>query len=226
MKKPTPKLKFAVLAADTALFTFENKELLVRLIKVDRPPYYANHWGLPGGLIDPKETADRAAWRHLWGKGGVKNAYLEQLYTFSGIHRDPRGRVVAVAYLGLGQEAKLKYKKDSDQKYEACWFSVKELPHLAYDHAEVIKFAFERLKSKLTYTNIAFTLMPKRFTLTELQNLYEKILHKRLDRRNFRKKILSLRILLPVKEELRGLANRPAALYRFKSDKLKLVEII
>lgn len=226
MEKRPKNLRFAVLATDTAIFRFANEKLLIRLIKVNRPPHFSNLWGLPGGLIDPKETADEAARRHSWEKGGIKNMYFEQLYTFSGIGRDPRGRVVAVAYLAIDKSKDINYNLGSASEYSPDWFSIKKLPRLAYDHKEIIKAALERLQAKLSYTNIAFTLLPNEFTFGELQNLYETILRRQFDRRNFRKKFLSLDLIRPVKKERRGAPNRPAALYRFRKLSLTMAKIV
>lgn len=227
MVNKNKKLKFAVLAADTALFIFDQKELWVRLIRVNRPPYFTNCRGLPGGLIDPKETADEAAKRHLWEKGGVKNTnFLDQLYTFSALNRDPRGRVIAVAYLGLGYKKHILIAENNDKEFNAQWFSVNRLPKLAYDHKEIIRVAVERIRAKLGYTNIASVLLPDEFTLGELQVLYEKILNHKLDKRNFRKKILKLKLLIATARQKRGIPSRPAVLYKFRDRKIKIVEIL
>lgn len=226
MNKPTQHLKFAVLASDSAAMVFERGELKIRLIRVNRPPYFKNHWGLPGGLLKPSETAEEAALRHLWVKGGLKMPYLEQLYTFSRVNRDPRGRVVAVAYLGLGHTSTIRENKKVEKEHEAKWWGLKELPRLAYDHEEVIGAAVRRLRAKLKYTNIAQALLPEEFTLTDLQTLYEKVLGAKLDRRNFRKKFMALGLITSSGKSLRGAANRPASLWRFKSRRLQPVEIM
>ncbi|MBI2063310.1 MAG: NUDIX domain-containing protein [Candidatus Yanofskybacteria bacterium] len=226
MEKRPKNLRFAVLAADTAIFKFTNGRLLVRLIKVNRPPHFTNHWGLPGGLILPKETADEAARRHSREKGAIKQMYLEQLYTFSGINRDPRGRVVAVAYLAIDKKNDINYNLGTTPENSPCWFSIKKLPRLAYDHKKIIQVALERLRAKLSYTNIAFALLPNEFTFGELRNLYEIILGRRFDRRNFRKKFLSLDLIRPTEKERLGAANRPAALYRFRKQSLTVANII
>lgn len=220
-------LRFAVLAADTALFTLRDNQLLVRLTNVDRPPFYENIPGLPGGLLTPNETAEDAALRHLEDKAGIAIAhvYAEQLYTFSKIDRDPRGRVVAVAYLALVPWEKLSAVERSDTK--ECWWSpVRKTDHLAYDHNEVLAVALARLKSRATYTTLISKLMPEEFTLTELETAYETVLHTPLDKRNFRKKILALKVLKELPHKRTGGAHRPAQLYRFASKKTEEIEVL
>lgn len=222
MEKAPKNLRFAVLATDTVLLTAHAGKVWVLLMKVDRPPYYIHHWGAPGGLIHPKETAEESAKRHLWVKGKVKNVYMEQLYTFSRVDRDPRGRVVSVAYLALIPAGKVSL----DPKPELKWFSVEKLPTLAYDHREIIVSALGRLRAKLGYTNIARFLLADEFTLGELQNVYEVVLERKLDKRNFRKKVLALGLVEPVKKQKKGMAHRPAALFRFSEGELRIVEIL
>jgi len=222
--KPTKKdLKFAILAVDAVLFMVRDEQLEVLLMPVNIQPHFSGVHGVPGGLIDSSETADEAAERHLLEKAGVKNMYMEQLYTFSDVERDPRGRVVSVAYIALisqEQAGKIANKKDVE------WFPVKKLPELAYDHRKIIQTAIERLSIKLEYTNIVCNLLPDEFTLSELQNIYEIILNKEIDKRNFRKKILSLGMLKEVSGKKVGGANRPAQVYSFKSKKLTTLDIL
>ncbi|MCH7598102.1 NUDIX hydrolase, partial [Patescibacteria group bacterium] len=156
--KSPHKLRFAVLATDIALFRVFDKKLHVLLVRVHRPPHFIHKWGLPGGLIHPKETADKAAVRLLREKGEIRDVYIEQLYTFSEVKRDPRGRVVSVAYIGLVPENKV-LRLDDDSGIR--WYSVRELPKLAYDHNEIIRAAVERMQGKLEYTNIVCNLLPR-----------------------------------------------------------------
>lgn len=219
------KLKYAVIATDAVLFTIDDKKLKVLLMRVDRPPYFkykSNYWAVPGGLIHPKETAGSAAKRHLYGKAGLKNVYLEQLYTFSKVSRDPRGRVIAVSYFALVPKSNTKIKNSEDIK----WYPVKRLPKLAYDHKEMIKYAEERLRAKLEYTNIVYALLQKEFTLGDLQEIYEIILGRKLDKRNFRKKILSLDMIKKSRKKRLGESNRPAGLYYFKKRNPQVIEIM
>lgn len=222
MLKKSQKLRFAVLATDVVLFTIFNTTLHVLLMKVYRPPHFTGHWGVPGGLINPKETAEQSAKRHLKQKVGVKNVYLEQLYTFSRVNRDPRGRVVSVAYMALVPRQKTQIKSGG----EVRWYSIKKLPTLAYDHKQIISYTLERLRAKLGYTNIAMSILPSKFTLGDLQKTYEIILRHRLDKRNFRKKFLSLNLIKPTGKKVKGRAYRPAELYGFSSKKQKVVEIL
>ena len=224
---PAEPIRFAILAADTALFTVREGELLVRLIKIERPPFYTNTIGLPGGLLDPKENAEQAAQRHTENKAGIaaSKVYAEQLYTFSDIDRDPRGRVVAVAYLALVPWEKLSPEEQNGTK-EVWWAPAKKAGKLAYDHDEVLLMAIERLRSRITYTTLLSKLMPKEFTLTELENAYEGILGRQLDKRNFRKKILKLKMVVPAKGKRTGGRFRPAQLYRFASDEVKGMEVL
>ena len=220
-------LKFAVLATDVAIFTIRNNRLYVRLINVNRPPYFVNQKGLPGGLIDPKETADEAVRRHVEKKAGISadKIHVEQLYTFSAIDRDPRGRVVAVAYTALVPWEKLTATEQSDNE-ESFWLPVKDATNLAYDHDEILSVAVERLRARSTYTTLISKLLPKEFTLTEMEKAYECILHEDLDKRNFRKKVLKLKIIVPLNKKREGGAFRPAELYKFASEKIKIIEIL
>ncbi len=229
MEKTTPEthLKFAVLATDTVIFTVRDNELLVRLTKVDRPPHFPNMSGLPGGLILPKETAEEAARRLVRDKAYVdsEKMYFEQLYTFSSIRRDPRGRVVAVAYTAIVPWERLSATERLNTT-NAWWSPMNEAKKLAYDHDEILSMAVERLRSRVVYTTVISKLMPREFTLTELEHVYESILHTGLDKRNFRKKIAKLNLITPLPHKRTGGAFRPARLYRFSSEKVKEVEIL
>lgn len=219
--------QFAIIAADVVMFTIRDNKLLVRLTKVQRPPHFSNSRSMPGGLIDPKETAEEAAKRLVRTKGllDAREIYIEQLYTFSELKRDPRGRVVAVAYLALTPWEKLSTKERLDTS-DAWWSPVSEVRGLAYDHDQMLVVAIDRLRSRITYTTLIGKLMPKEFTLTELEHAYESILHSSLDKRNFRKKILKLHFIAPLPHKRTGGAFRPAQLYRFSSDKVKEVEVL
>lgn len=224
MKTLWKNFKYAVIATDIVIFTISEGELKVLMIKMKKDPFQGM-WAVPGGLVHINESVDDSAKRHLKNKTGVDNVYLEQLYTFGGVDRDPLGRVVSVAYFALIPSNGISLK--TTEEYEGVdWFSVKNLPKLAYDHYEIVKMATERLKAKLEYSNIVHGLLPKEFTLTELQKTYELILEKELDKRNFRKKLLSLGIIKNTSKKTVGEASRPAELYKFISTKPQIVEII
>lgn len=230
MKKSTADnqhLKFAVLAADTCLFTLQDNQLYVRLIAVDRPPYFVNIAGLPGGLLTPQETAEQAALRHVSTKGhiAISKIYTEQLYTFSEVQRDPRGRVVAVTYLALVPWEQLS-QQEQENTADTWWAPVQALPRLAYDHKEVIAVALRRLASRARYTSLISKLLPNEFTLTELEKAYESVVGIQLDKRNFRKKILKLRIIKKLPKQRSGLKHRPAFVYSFSSKKIQEIEIL
>lgn len=223
MKHPFKNFQVAAIATDVVIFTV-NEQLNVLLIKMKRAPF-TGHWAIPGGMVKVDESVDNAAKRHLLSKTGVTNIYLEQLYTFGDVDRDPYGRVVSVAYMALIPEQGLKLKTSEDYS-DIDWFPANQLPKMAYDHKEIVNFAVQRLKAKLEYTNIVYSLMPEEFTLGDLQNTYELILKTKLDKRNFRKKIIALKIVKPAGKRTVGDANRPAELYRFVSRKPQIVEII
>ena len=223
---PKKNMKFAVIAVDVVGFAIKENQLHILLIKNKNKPF-EGLWALPGGLVQTKESLDEAVWRHLKNKTGLKEAYVEQLYSFGSIDRDPLGRVVSVAHLALVNNIKLKTELKTTDNYSAIgWFAVDKLPKTAYDHKEIIKCALERLRGKLSYTNIVYGLLPKKFTLGEMQAVYEIILSKKLDKRNFRKKILGLKILCKTGELRTGGTNRPAVLYEFVSRKSKVVEVL
>ncbi len=227
VKKISKDIKFTIVAVDVALWTIVDGRLLVRLIPVNIPGYIKDKSGLPGGLVRPDENTDQSTKRILAAKAKIATSkiYLEQLYTFSGINRDPRGRVVAVAYTGIVPWDQL--SSTEREKTDMVWWNdVKKLPALAYDHKEIITTALERLRTRVAYTNIIAHFMPKEFTLTELQEAYEVILGKSLDKRNFRKKILLLGILRGLSKERRGGKFRPAKLYSFKSMETRDIELL
>lgn len=199
---------------DILVFTIEASELKVLLIKRGIEPF-KDEWALPGGFIKMDESLEAAALRELSQETGVKNVYLEQLYTFGSPERDPRTRVITVAYFALVPNPKLDLKASSDAK-DVSWYPIKKLPKLAFDHKKIIDYANNRLKSKIEYSNIVYGLLPPKFRLSELQKVYEVILSKKMDKRNFRKWILSLGLLESTGEKDVDGAHRPAELYKFK----------
>jgi 8-oxo-dGTP diphosphatase len=228
MKKETDEthLRFAVLATDVALMTVRDGTLLIRLAPVHRPPHFPNSMGLPGGLIDPNETAEEAVRRIVQTKGHIESAvYIEQLYTFSELNRDPRGRVVAVGYIALIPWDALSTHEREDTE-DAWWVPIEEAHGLAYDHDIILKTALLRLRSRIRYTTIVGKLMPEEFTLTELECVYESISKTDLDKRNFRKKILKIGVLTSLNRKRSGGAFRPAELYHFTSPLVQEIEVL
>jgi len=199
-------------AVDIVIFTIQQKVLRVLLVKRGIEPF-AGQFAAPGGFVLEGESLDQAAQRELKEETGVGNVYLEQLYSFGDPGRDPRGRVISVAYFALIAADHANLAAGSDAA-EAHWWPVDELPELAFDHRKILDYSLERLRNKLEYTTIGFQLLPKRFSLTELQEVYEAILDKRLDKRNFRRKIALLKILRPTREYRHG-GRRPARLFEF-----------
>ena len=216
--------RIPIVAVDVAIFTVLEGGLKILLVKVKKPPY-AGLWALPGGIIRSDESLNQAAYRELAEKTGVKNVYLEQLYTFGDVTRDRTRRAISTVYFALLTATGLNLT--TTPKYAGIeWFSADRLPPLAYDHARVIRYGVQRLCWKLEYTNVAWSLLPETFTLTDLQNVYEAILGKKLDRRNFRKKILSLPLLASTGKRRRAGAHRPAVLYRFPRRRPMIVKIL
>jgi 8-oxo-dGTP diphosphatase len=211
-------------AVDSCIFTVLDDRLYLLLIQMTKVPY-VGLWALPGGLIQDDESLDAAAGRILYEEAGVADVYLEQLYTFGQPDRDPAGRVVSVAYFALIHAAGIALC--TQPKYaDVRWWPCATLPPLAYDHDAVAAYARQRLEWKLAYTNVAWSLLPRRFALTELQKVYEAVLGRPLDKRNFRKKILALGLIEPVGETAMRGAHRPAMLYRFTSREPKLIDML
>jgi 8-oxo-dGTP diphosphatase len=210
------------LTVDCVVFGLDEGDLKVLLIRRALEPFVGK-WALPGGFVRMEESLDDAARRELHEEAGIRPSHLEQLYSFGDPKRDPRGRVVTVAYFALVKLAEHKVHADTDAR-EAAWFSVWDTPKLAFDHAEILGVALQRLKGKVRYQPIGFELLPPKFTLTQLQRLYEVVLERPLDKRNFRKKILSFEFLEELDEVEQDVSHRAARLYRFDSKKYKQLE--
>ncbi len=210
------------IAVDAIVFGYDKEGLKVLLIS---PKYgkFKDFWALPGGFVKDNETLIKAVKRELKEETGVKTNYLEQLYTFGDLDRDPRMRVVSVAYFGLVNPKHSVLKADTDAK-DAKWFGIDNLPKLAYDHNDILTVALSRLQSKLQYQPIGFDLLNKSFPFSDLETLYQTILQKNIDRRNFRKKILSFGFLEETGEKLSIGSGRPAKLFRFNKKKYKELE--
>ncbi|HYD48750.1 MAG TPA: NUDIX domain-containing protein [Terriglobales bacterium] len=218
MKAATPSV-----AVDVVIFTIEEHTLKALLVRVKDGPF-AGRWAFPGGRVPIGEPPEQTAGRELAAQTGIRDVYLEQLRTFGNPGRDPEAHVVSIAYFALVPEVAAAsdlplvptvQRRGGDTKYAgARWAPVHQLPPLAYDHRQIARYARERLQAKLGYTNIAYSLLPRQFTLADLQNVYEVILGRQLDRRNFRKKLLAAGLLQPLAAQRRG-NHRPAQLYRF-----------
>lgn len=199
---------------DVVIFTVRDEQLQLLLIKRRDKPFKGK-WALPGGFVQIDEDLESGAMRELQEETGVSGIYLEQLYTFGAVQRDPRERVITVAYYALVPSGKLVLRAASDAD-AVGWFAMEDLPGLAFDHADIVGLAHQRLVAKLDYSTIAFQFMPREFTLKELQDVYETILQQEIDKRNFRKSILALGGIIDTGREKRDGPHRPARLYRLK----------
>jgi len=206
------------MAVDVLIFAIREEKLNVLLIQINNGPYKGK-WALPGGIVALEETLDETAERVLEKKAGIKGIYLEQLYTFGKVDRDVRGRIASVAYFALVNSDKFA-PKTNEYYADIAWKEVDDLPSMAFDHKEMVRYGVHRLQSKIEYSNIAYGLLPKEFTLTEIQKVYEVILGKELDKRNFRKKMKMLDLIEPTKHVKYGMRNRPAEMYKFKKRSL------
>ena len=211
----SPNLRVTV---DVVIFTVRNHSLQVLLVKRGVPPF-EGQYAIPGGFVRDDESTEDAALRELHEETGVRNVFLEQLYTFGDPSRDPRGRVITVSYYALIGSDKLSLMAGADAA-EAGWFAMDDLPSLAFDHRSILDYALERLRNKLEYTTVGFQLLPCKFTLGELQTVYEAILTRPLDKRNFRRKIALLRILKPLREWQRT-GRKPAQLFQFSAPRFE-----
>lgn len=207
----------AALTVDCVVFGFDEGALKVLLIRRGIEPFQ-HRWALPGGFVRPNEPLDAAALRELREETGLREVYLEQLYTFGAIDRDPRERVISVAYFALVRRADHLPSAATDAA-EAAWFEVEKVPQLAFDHGEILNVALQRLRGKIRWQPVGFELLPKKFTLSKIQSLYEAILGRELDKRNFRKKLLALDLLVPLEEFTTAASKRPAQLFRFDQRK-------
>ncbi|MCH2082937.1 MAG: NUDIX hydrolase [Saprospiraceae bacterium] len=211
------------LTVDCVIFGMDSSnDLKVLLIQRGHAPY-KDHWALPGGFVDMEEDLENAALRELEEETGVKDVFIEQLYTFGAPRRDPRGRVVSVAYFALVNLDEHPVQASSDAR-NVNWFSQEKMPALAFDHQLIYQTALNRLRAKVRYQPVGFELLPEQFTLSQLQKLYETILGvKELNKRNFRTRIQKMGVLNEVGIQT-GVAHRPAKLYSF--DKSKYEQLV
>ena len=222
MQKAPEKFRFAAVAVDIVVFGIRDNELCVLVDTVHRPPHYDNIPGFPGAMVLPEENTDEAAARVLRDKAQLQPIYLEQLYTFSDVDRDARNRVVSVAYVGCVRPNQM----EQYQHVSAAFVPLRSVKKLAYDHSSMLQIAEQRLAGKLDYTTIAQFLLATKFTLTELQTVYEIILRTTFDKRNFRKKILALDIVTETGDMQSGVQNRPAALYKFTKPTIQKIQFL
>lgn len=217
-----PGYEQPAVSVDLVIFTVDEDELKVLLIKRASQPYMGN-WSIPGGFLKAQESLDDAAIRVMNEKTGVGQVYLEQLYTFGRPDRDPRARVITVTYFALIPWQNLA-QPESRKVKDLAWFSADHLPELAFDHQEILMYAIQRLRAKASYSNIVYGLLPIQFRLSDLQRIYEIIIDKPLDKRNFRKRMLSTGLLQETgRKELTG-AHRPAMLYCFKKREIVVLD--
>ncbi|MBP6870291.1 NUDIX hydrolase [Candidatus Babeliales bacterium] len=208
------------LSVDCIIFGYSNLELKVALIERKKSPF-VGQWALPGGFLTDDETVEQAAFRELQEETGIHDIYLEQFHVFSNPTRDPRGRVITVAFFALITADNLELIATEDAA-RAQWFPAYKIPKLAFDHDEIYEKALEALRVAITIKPLMFKLLPKYFTLTMLQNLYEQIVGYSLDKRNFRKKMLKEGFIQETTKMTEGEQHRPARLYKFnKSSYLK-----
>lgn len=207
-------------AVDAVVFGYTNNQIQILLIQ---QKYGKKKWALPGGFVLDNESLNEAVLRELKEETGVKANYLEQLYSFGDVHRDERLRVVSIAFLALINPKNYHLKADTDAK-DAQWFNVSEIPELAFDHKKIIEKGMERLQAKINYQPIGFELLNKQFPFSDLEHLYQTILNKKIDRRNFRKKLLSFDLLKETNKIHKNKSGRPAKLFEFNQKKYKELE--
>lgn len=207
------------LTVDCVIFGWDGDALRVLLIKRGAEPFLGQ-WALPGGFVQMDESLEDAAKRELEEETGLRDVYMEQLATMGAPERDPRGRVVSVAYFSLINLAGNTPVASTDAS-DADWFRMDALPALAFDHSQILQIALERLRGKISYRPVGFELLPAKFPLSELQRIYEAILGTPMDKRNFRKKVLSTGLLIQLNEKEQGVAHRAAQLFSFDEGRYK-----
>jgi len=204
----------SIFTADCVIFSFIEGEIKVLLVERNEFPY-AGYWALPGFFVGNSETIDSAVERILYEHTGLRNIFMEQLYTFGDLKRHPQGRIITVAYYAmLRHKDQATLKPHSDYVRQAVWHPLANLPELAFDHAHIIEKSLEKIRRRIKHTPIAFELLPEKFTLTQLQKVYEAIWGYKLDKRNFRKKMLNYNILKELDEKEKGVSYRAAKLYK------------
>ena len=214
-KKYCYKYPHPAVTTDCVIFGFDGEELKVLLIERGITPY-KGHWAFPGGFLNPNETAEEGDRRELREETGLDSAHIEQLHTYSTPDRDPRERVITIAYIAL---VRIQDVRGGDDAADAGWFPVENVPPLAFDHAEILRDALRRLRERIYFYPLGYELLPEKFTLKELQTLYEAVLGVQFDRRNFAKKMQRLDILTQLDETVWPTPKREAKLYSFNIEK-------
>ncbi len=215
--KVLPKYFTSAMTVDNVIFGFDQGDLKVLLVKRMEEPHLGE-WGLPGDFVQPEENLTDAPVRVLSELTGLSNVYLEQVSTFGAVNRHPSGRVITIAYYSLINLTNSRFKRHI-KKDVTKWVNIRDLKPLPFDHTQIILSCIERLKLHVRRKPIGFELLPPKFTLSELQSLYEAVLNRDLDKRNFRKKIMGMHILVDIAEYQEGVAHRPAKLYQFDKEK-------
>ena len=217
-KKYCYKYPHPAVTTDCVIFGFDGSELQVLLIERGIEPFKGK-WAFPGGFLNMDETAGEGAMRELKEETGLENAYIEQFNTYSEPGRDPRERVITIAHYAL---VRIQEVKGGDDAAKAQWFPIDEVPQLAFDHDKILRDAMRKLRERIHFEPIGFELLPEKFTMRELQILYESILGVKFDRRNFAKKMIHYELLNQLDETVRPTAKRDALLYSFNTDNYEL----
>lgn len=208
----------AAISVDCVIFGFDENELKVLLIESDLKEYKGK-WSLLGDIVHPDEDIETAAYRVLRERTGLENVFMEQVQAFGGLNRHPAGRVVTIAYYSL---VNIQHVELKTLQNDLHWHAVKDIRQMAFDHKDILSTCYQRLQHKVLDQPVGFNLLPKKFSLRDLQNLYEAILDVKLDRRNFRKKFFAMDYLIDLNEEEQDVRHRPARLYKFNHDKYDL----
>ena len=212
------------LSVDCAVFGYEKEREDVQVLLVEqRDERIQGRWALPAGFVGIEESAEEAAARALAETTGIQRVYLEQLYTFSAPKRDPRGRVVSVAYYALVPYGDYQHLDGDEGASGVQWHSLESLPELVLDHREILETAMKRLRAKISYAPVGFELLPETFTIADLQRFHETILSRKIERRKFRRRFKELEILEETGEKERDVARRPGSLYRLNQERFQFL---